>query len=47
MLRNIQNLEARFAHLDTDRNFKLLGILYLTVLLPLIIVGFIVIILGR
>jgi hypothetical protein len=47
MRKVIQNLNERFAHLDNEKNWKLLGKLYLAVLLPLFIVGFIVIILGR
>ena len=46
MRKNIQNLAARFAHLDNEKNWKFLGILYLVVLIPLIIAGFIVITLG-
>ena len=45
MRKVIQNLNERFAYLDNEKNWKLLGTLYLVVLLPLAIVGFITIIL--
>jgi len=45
IIQNLQNLNERFAYLDNEKNWKLLGILYLTVLLPLAIVGFVSIIL--